>query len=70
MKRKFKDWFYEFQHGHPECIESEFEIVKEVMDNELNFWMDTNTTVKLIQIKIKEMYKERFPNAKKWSFKK
>ncbi len=67
--RKFKEWFYEFQHGHSFMLQEEAEIIIETRLNDIrNKWMNDTQIQKLVKLRVKEMYKKKFPNAKPWSF--
>lgn len=62
-----KKWFYEFQHGHPFLLLEEADIICKARSDEKYEWMNDTEIQVLIKIRIKAMYEEKFPNAKKWS---
>lgn len=66
---QFKDWFYEFKHGHPFLLEEEVDIICETRDDARDkyIWMDDTQIKKLVKIRVDKMYKKRFPNAKRWT---
>lgn len=65
---RFKDWFYEFQNGHPQLISEEADII---VDTRLNCphysWMNDRQIQLVVALRVKAMYKRKFPNAKRWS---
>ena len=58
-------WFYEWKHGHPFMLNEEVEIIWETRARYK--WMNDITIQELIKVRIKAMYKTKFPNAKRWS---
>lgn len=64
---KFKDWFYEFRHGHPFLLSEEADIICETRFDEKYKWMSDVLIQGLVKMRVKEMYKKRYPNAKRWS---
>jgi hypothetical protein len=68
MIRKLKKWFFEWKNGHPFLLNEEAGIICEVRFDEKYKWMNDNQIKKLVEIRIKQMYKEKYPNAKQWSF--
>ena len=66
MTQRLRDWFYQFKHGHPFLLDEEVEIIINTRDDKKYTWMNDREIQKLIQIRIEQMYKARFPNAKKW----
>ena len=58
-------WFYEWKHGHPFLLNEEVEIICETRARYK--WMNDITIQELIKVRIKAMYKTKFPNAKRWS---
>jgi len=64
--KQFYDWFFEFKNGHKRNLEKECDIIVKLRSNKHCQWMSDNTIKKLIKNHIKSMYKEQFPNAKKW----
>ncbi len=65
---KLSKWFYEFKHGHPFLLTEETDII---LDTRLNDpkceWMNDHQIQKIIDLKIKAMYRKKFPKAKKWT---
>lgn len=68
--KKLEKWFYEFKYGHPRLITEEVDIILDVRGDDDLSSLDDSTIKDIIQIRVLRMYKERFPNAKKysWSF--
>lgn len=69
MLERFKTWFYEWSNGHPFLLNEEVDIICETRFDEKYKWMDDNQIKKLIEIRVKQMYKKKYPNAKQWSLK-
>jgi hypothetical protein len=67
MLDKFKTWFYEWKNGHPFLLHEEVDIICDTRFDEKYKWMNDNDIKKLIEIRVREMYKEKYPNAKRWS---
>ena len=65
---KIKTWFYEFQHGHPFLLEEEVDIICKTRFEEKYKWMNDSQIQKLVKIRVKKMYKKKFPNAIRWRF--
>ena len=66
--RRFKEWFYYFQHGHPFLLKEEADIIVETRLNDgSSKWMNDSQIQELVKLRVKEMYKKKFPNAKRWS---
>lgn len=57
---KFKTWLYEFWHGHPFLLEEEVDIICKTRAENKYKWMNDTEIQKLIKIRIKEMYKQKF----------
>jgi len=69
-KGQLKRWFYEFKHGHPFLLGEEVAIIVNTRLNDKNVsWMNDKQIKELIKIRVKTMYKNKFPNAKRWSIK-
>jgi hypothetical protein len=65
---RFREWLYEFQHGHPFLLAEEADIIVETrLNDKVSKWMDDKQIQKLIKRRVSAMYKKRFPNAKRWS---
>jgi hypothetical protein len=63
-----KKWFYEFQHGHPFLLSEEVDIIVETtLNDRASKWMNDTQIQELVKIRVKAMYKNKFPNAKRWS---
>lgn len=65
--KKVKDWFYEFYNGHPFLLNEEVDIICDTRSEEKYLWMNDTQIKKLINLRIKEMYKNKFPNIKRFS---
>ena len=66
MKDKIKTWFYELWNGHPRLLSEEVDIICETRFDEKYKWMNDWQIQRLVEVRIKEMYKKKFPNAKRW----
>jgi len=65
MKEKIGKWFYEFVNGHPFLLEEEVDIIIETrLHDRENKWMNDDQIQELVRIRVKAMYKRKFPNAK------
>ena len=65
---QLKRWFYEFQHGHPFLLEEEADIIVETrLNDRASKWMNDTQIQELVKLRVKAMYKKKFPNAKRWS---
>ncbi len=64
---RVKDWFYEFCNGHPFLLSEEVHIICETRFDKKYKWMNDYQIQLLIKIRVKTMYKNKFPNAKRWS---
>jgi len=67
MLERIKTWFYEWNHGHPFLLHEEVDIVCEARFDEKYKWMTDDQIKRLIETRVREMYKEKYPNAKRWS---
>lgn len=67
MLERFKKWFYEWKNGHPFLVDEEVNIICENRFDEKYKWMDDRQIQDLIKIKVKQMYRKKYPNAKRWS---
>lgn len=63
---QLKDLFYELKHGHPFMLSEEVDIICETRFEEKYKWMNDTQIQKLVKIRVKAMYKKKFPNAKRW----
>jgi hypothetical protein len=64
---KFKKWFYEFKNGHPFLLNEEVDIICKTRFDEKYKWMNDYQIQALVKRRVKEMYKKRFPNAKRFN---
>ena len=64
MKQKIKTWLYEFYYGHPFLLNEEVDIILETREAKSTKWMNDSEIQKLVRIKIKQMYKKKYPDAK------
>jgi hypothetical protein len=65
---QLKRWFYEFQHGHPFLLKEEADIIIETrLNDKASQWMNDEQIKELVKLRVKAMYKKKFPNAKRWS---
>jgi hypothetical protein len=64
--KSFKQWFYEFKHGHPFLLSKEVDIICQTRSDEEYLWMTDLQIQRLIKNRITIMYKNKFPNAKPW----
>ena len=64
---RFKEWFYFFKNGHEILLKEESDIICETRFNERYKWLSDAEIQKLIKLKVRNMYKAKFPNAKRWS---
>ena len=66
--RQFKRWFYEFYHGHPFLLKEEADIIVETrLNDRANQWMNDVQIQELVKIRVKAMYKKKYPDAKRWT---
>jgi hypothetical protein len=66
MLDKFTKWFYEFEKGHPFLLREEVDIICNTRSEEKYLWMNDNQIKRLIKIRVREMYKKKYPDAKRW----
>ncbi len=65
---QLKRWFYEFKHGHPFLLSEEAEIIVQTrLNDKASQWMNDEQIKELVKLRVKAMYKEKFPNTKRWS---
>jgi len=64
MKEKIQNWFYELINGHSRLLKEEVDIICETRFDEDYKWMNDYQIQRLIQIRIKEMYKKKFHKTK------
>ncbi len=65
---KLKSWLYQFRYGHPFLLDEEVNIICETRFDEKYKWMNDRQIQELVKIRVKAMYKNKFPNAKPFSF--
>ncbi len=66
--RRLKEWFYYFQHGHPFLLKEEVDIIVETrLNDKVSKWMNDSQIQELVKLRVKAMYKKKYPNAKRWS---
>lgn len=65
--RRLKEWFYYFQHGHEFLLKEEVDIICETRFDEKYKCMNEIQIQELIKLRVKAMYKNKYPNAKRWS---
>lgn len=65
LNEKQKVWLWEFWHGHERLIAEEAKIICEMRSNPDLLSEHPISIQKLIRWKIRDMYKCRFPNARK-----
>ena len=66
--RRLKEWFYYFQHGHPFLLNEETDIIVETrLNDRASKWMNDTQIQELVKLRVKAMYKKKFPNVKRWS---
>jgi hypothetical protein len=63
MKKTFKEKLYELWHGHPFLLDEEVDIICNTRFDEHYKWMNDSQIQKLIKIRVKEMYKKKFPST-------
>jgi hypothetical protein len=65
---QLKRWFYEFKNGHPFLLDEEATIIVATrLSDKSASWMNDEQIKELVKIRVKAMYKKKFPNAKRWS---
>lgn len=64
---RLKDWFYYFKNGHKFLLSEEVDIICNTRADDKYKWMNDDQIQKLIRVRVKEMYKKKYPNAKRWS---
>lgn len=64
--KQFYDWFFEFKNGHKRNLKKECDIIVRFRSNKYFKSMSDDMIKRIIKKRIKSMYKEQFPNAKKW----
>jgi len=68
MKNKLQTWWYEFRYGHPFLLDEEVDIILETREAKSTKWMNDDEIQKLVKIKVREMYKKKFPHAKQFKY--
>jgi hypothetical protein len=67
MLEKLKKRIYEWHHGHPFLLAEEVAIICDTRLDEKYKWMNDRQIQKLVETRVKEMYKKKYPDAKRWS---
>ncbi len=67
--KQLKEWFYFFQNGHKFLLKEEADIICETRFDDKYKWMSDSQIQELIKLRIKAMYKKKYPNAKRWALK-
>ena len=71
MLERLANRLYEFRHGHPHLLEEEVEIIVHTRLHDVaNRWMTDRQIQKLVKVRVKEMYRKKFPDARPWSLRK
>lgn len=65
--KQLSKWFYEFKNGHPTLLTEESNIICQTRFDKSFDWMNDTQIQKLVKLRIKAMYKEKYPNARKWT---
>lgn len=64
---QMKRWFYEFKNGHPFLLSEEADIIVETrLNDRLCKWLHDDEVQEFVKERVKEMYKRKYPNAKRW----
>ena len=65
---RLKEWFYLLQNGHQFLLKEEADIIVETrLNDKVNKWMNDVQIQDLVKLRVKAMYKKKYPNAKRWS---
>jgi len=65
---RLKEWFYLLKNGHPFLLSEEADIIIETrLNDKASAWMNDTQIQELVKLRVKAMYKKKFPNAKRWS---
>ena len=65
---RLKEWFYLLRNGHPFLLKEEADIIVETrLNDKVSKWMNDSQIQELVKLKVKAMYKEKYPDAKRWS---
>lgn len=64
---RVKEWFYEWKNGHPFLLNEEVEIICRTREEPAFKHLNEREIQTLIEIRISDMYEEKYPNAKRWS---
>ncbi len=65
--KRLKEWFYYFKHGHEFLLDEEVDIICNTRAEEKYKWMNDRQIQELVRLRVKAMYKKKFPTAKRWS---
>ena len=66
MLERFKKWFYEWKNGHPFLLDEEVDIIFKTREKPSLKHLNDLQIQELIKVKVSYMYKNKYPNAKKW----
>jgi hypothetical protein len=69
MLEKLKTRIYEWYHGHPFLLAEEVAIICDTRLDTKYKWMNDRQIQKLVETRVKEMYRKKYPDAKRWSLK-
>jgi len=65
---RLKEWFYLLQNGHPFLLKEEADIILETrLNDKASKWMNDIQIQVLVKMRVKAMYKKKYPDAKRWS---
>lgn len=64
---RLKEWLYYLKNGHPFLLNDEVDIIYNSRFDNNYKWMTDIQIQKLVKIRVKEMYKNKYPDAKRWS---
>lgn len=68
--KEIKTWWYEFKNGHPFLLSKEVDIIITIRSEERCMWMNDTQIQQLVKRKVSNMYRNKYPNAKQFDFKK
>ena len=65
---RLKEWFYLLQNGHQFLLKEEADIIVETrLNDKVSKWMNDSQIQELVKLRVKAMYKKKYPAAKRWS---
>lgn len=65
--KRLKEWFYYFQHGHPFLLNEEVDIICKTREEPKFMHFNDREIQTLIAIRVRDMYENKYPDAKRWS---